>query len=76
MEVTMIIDGITYITVKEAAEILDVSDGRVRQFIMEGRLFPRKIAGRINVLPLADVQAFARLKRPPHKHIDKEPEYE
>jgi len=72
----MIIDGVTYITVKEAAAILDVSEGRVRQFIMEGRLFPRKIAGRINVLPLEDVQEFARQKRPPYIHVDKLMDYE
>ena len=72
----MIIDGITYITVKEAAAIIGVGESRVRQFIMQGRLNARKVGDYLNVLPLADVQAFARLKRPPHVHIDKTPDYE
>jgi excisionase family DNA binding protein len=72
----MIIDGITYITVKEAAAIIGVGQSRVRQFIMQGRLTTRKVGDYMNVLPLAEVQAFARMDRPAHKHIEKPGDYE
>jgi excisionase family DNA binding protein len=46
-----------YVTVKEAAEILSVSDGRVRQYIMENRLPSQKV-GNLRLIKRSDVESF------------------
>lgn len=50
-----------FITVKQAAKILKVSPGRVRQFIMNGKLksYGPEIGRRDNMLKLSAVNKFA-----------------
>jgi DNA binding domain, excisionase family len=54
-----------YITTREAAKILGVSDARVRQFIGDGRLKAHhpKAGRRDNFLLRADVEAFDKKER-------------
>ena len=47
------IDG--YLTTKEVAERLNISEGRVRQFIAEGRL-PAEKVGQTNLVKESDLQ--------------------
>jgi len=49
------------VTTKEAAQILGVTDGRVRQMILKGQL-PAKRFGRILTLSRNDVETFRRRK--------------
>jgi excisionase family DNA binding protein len=46
-----------YVTIKQASQILEVSDKRVYKYISEGRL-PAMRAGRDILLPIKDVQEF------------------
>src|SRR5581483_5869490 len=46
-----------YVSIKEAAEILGVSDKRVYQYVMSGRL-PAQRVGHILILPTEDVKRF------------------
>jgi excisionase family DNA binding protein len=48
----------TYISTKQAADALGVSDARVRQLIAEGKLPAQKI-GRDHLIAPADVKALA-----------------
>lgn len=56
-------DGVTipglpgYVSVKEAAEMLGVSDKRVYQYVMAGRLPARRI-GHMLILPVEEVRRF------------------
>ncbi len=55
-----------YITVAQAAKILNVTPSRVRQFIMDGRL--KKVnepaeGQRDNILDMSEVSAFAKKER-------------
>ena len=49
------------VTTKEAAQILRVTDGRVRQMILKGQL-PAKRFGRILTLSRSDVEMFRKRK--------------
>ena len=65
--------GKKYITISEAAEILEVSTGRVSQFIVKKQLEPALVVGRSKLLLKDDVVLFARTRsrRPgpvPKKH--------
>ncbi len=55
-----------FITVKQAAKIMGVSPGRVRQFIQDGRLkaFSPEVGRRDNLLKLRQVQKLAKKDRP------------
>lgn len=53
------------ITVAEAAEIIGVSDVRVRQFIAKGRLKPAQTVGKMHFLDAAAVRKFAKKDRKP-----------
>lgn len=55
-------NGVTYCTIAEAAEKLEVSAGRVYQFVSDGRLTVSDIVGRMMVR-LVDVRTFARSRR-------------
>jgi len=46
-----------YVSIKEAAELLRVSDKRVYQYIMTGRLSAQRV-GNILILPLEEVKQF------------------
>ncbi len=52
-----------YYTTAEAAEVLDVSPGRVRQFEIEGRLTGLKV-GNALLFPVEEVRQFKRQDRP------------
>lgn len=52
-----------FITTIEAAGILKVSTGRVRQFVMEGRLNAKKI-GTVLFFKRKEVRDFASIQRP------------
>lgn len=52
-----------YYTTAEAAEELEVSPGRVRQFEVEGRLKSHKI-GNALLFDIKEVKEFKRLDRP------------
>lgn len=52
-----------YITTSEAAEVLGVSNIRVRQFVAEGRL-TRYMVGRTILLDRDEVKEFADQERP------------
>ena len=49
------------VTTKEAARILGITDGRVRQMILKGQL-PAKRFGRALTLPRSDVESLQRRK--------------
>ena len=55
-----------FITTKQAAKILKVSVGRVRQFIMDGKLksYSPEVGRRDNMLKLSSVNKFASKDRP------------
>jgi len=46
-----------YVSIKEAAEMLDVSDKRIYQYVMSGRLSAQRI-GHILILPAEEVKRF------------------
>lgn len=48
-----------YVTVAEAAEILGVTPGRIRQFICEHRLVSELVHDRMRVVKLDDLREFA-----------------
>ncbi|MBT9153050.1 MAG: hypothetical protein DDT35_01277 [Firmicutes bacterium] len=56
-----------FVTVAEAAEILGVTPGRVRQFVMTGRLLPAERVGRFGaglcLFRRHDVERFGRIPR-------------
>ena len=56
------LEGCNLITIKEAAEVLEVSPSRVTQFIDEERLGSRKILGR-HLLRQKEVKRFARTRQ-------------
>lgn len=58
----MRIDGIEYVTTTQAAKILGVSAGRVRQLVASGILGSRTV-GKNNLVPLASVQWYAENKK-------------
>ncbi len=61
--------GTDMLATSEVAELLGVTTGRVRQFVMEGRIEP---VGRLGVNLLfqrKEILAFARKKREPGKHL-------
>ena len=47
------IDGITCLTVSEAAEHMGCTDGWVRMLLLQGRLVGRKFGERLWLIPLA-----------------------
>ncbi|MCA0455698.1 MAG: helix-turn-helix domain-containing protein [Chloroflexi bacterium] len=59
----MDINGTECVTIDNAAKLLEVSSGRVRQFIAEGRLHSIKVGSRLNMIPLRDVEQFASIPR-------------
>lgn len=52
-----------WVTTEEAARIIGVSTGRIRQFVQEGRLTPREKTDSDHYFKRADVEAFAKKKR-------------
>ncbi len=53
-----------YLTTKQVAEILKVSQSRVRQLIMEDRLLSTKI-GRDNLINQDDLEDYLKSKKKP-----------
>jgi excisionase family DNA binding protein len=51
------------ISAKDAADLLGVTPGRIRQFALEGKLKGSKFAG-LWVFSRADVEEFSKQKRP------------
>lgn len=51
-----------YVTTKEAASILEVSEGRVRQFVRSGKLASYK-RGRDHLFRRADLEDFSKKPR-------------
>lgn len=62
------IDGQKYVNIKEAAEIIGVSEGRIRQFISREQLPSIQIGKRLRMIPMEAVQEFASLDRPSGLH--------
>lgn len=64
------IGGCEYITVNEAAEVLEVSPGRVRHFVTDGRLRHKRYLGRV-LLYRKSVARFSKTRQrrpgPPSK---------
>jgi len=56
------IDGVEYITVREAASVLGVSTSRMTTFFRDGRLKTYRVLGRKLLRP-ADVALFAQSRR-------------
>jgi excisionase family DNA binding protein len=52
-----------YLTTTEAAGLLGVTEGRVYQFVRDGRLTPAKL-GKTLLFPSQDVIEFSRQERP------------
>lgn len=67
----LMIEGKQYVNIKEAAEIIGVSEGRIRQFIFLERLPSIQIGKRLRMLPLEAVKTFAESTRPSGIHRDK-----
>lgn len=68
----LMIEGKKYVSIKEAAEIIGVTEGRVRQFISRDQLPSIQIGKRLRMLPLEDVKSFAESDRPSGIHRDKQ----
>jgi len=51
-----------FITTKEAAQILDVSEGRIRQLVADGRL-PAVKVGQTNLVKESDLELVRERKR-------------
>lgn len=52
-----------HLTTTEVARKLRITEARVRQFVMEGRLTPERI-GRMMLFPREQVEEFAKQERP------------
>lgn len=52
-----------WMTTKEVAEFLGVTDGRVRQFVIEGRLHPEKLFGHLLAFHRSKIEEFANRER-------------
>jgi excisionase family DNA binding protein len=65
----MVINGEEHITIKEAAEIIGVSAGRVRQLVASKRLPSIKVGARLNMISRKTAEEFAALHRPVGIHI-------
>lgn len=62
-----------WITVVDAAELLDVTPRRVQALIATGRLKATKMSARLFLLLRQDVEAFAKLDRPAGRPTAKKP---
>lgn len=54
-----------YLTTDDVAEILDVTPGRVRQFVVEGRLEPETKIGQVLFFDEEKVAKFRKIPRNP-----------
>lgn len=55
-----------WISVRESAELLGISPGRIRQLLLQGRLEgAQKLTERSWAIPRATVLAFKKMDRPP-----------
>lgn len=61
----MLLKNATVISVADAAEILDVTPGRVRQLIDEGRIVAHHLSERALAVELKSVQEYAKSYRKP-----------
>lgn len=69
----MEINGIEYVNVETAANMLKVSQGRVRQLIADGEVTTLKLTRRLNMIPLREVEKFMNTPKKrgrPKKSID------
>lgn len=57
--------GSTFIGVTEAAQIIGVTDGRVRQLLRSGDLRGQKVTDKAWIIPVDEVERFRKL--PPGK---------
>lgn len=55
----------SYLTTEDVAERLDVTPGRVRQFVVRGRLKPVKKIGQVLFFDEEAVEKFRRIPRNP-----------
>jgi hypothetical protein len=53
-----------FLTTLEVAQVLDVTPGRVRQFVTEQRLEPTQRVGHILLFDRKSVEAFKQIPRP------------
>jgi excisionase family DNA binding protein len=62
-----------FITTKEAAKILDISEGRIRQLVADGRL-PAVKVGQTNLVKETDLELVRERKRTGRPPKDKDAE--
>lgn len=68
-----ITNGSKMTTVAEAAKVLDVTPGRVRRFINEGRLKALRVNARLYLVDVDDLARFRKLQREPGNPTFKKP---
>lgn len=60
----MAIEGTsTWLTVAEAARLLNLTTCRIHQFIREGRLSSKRLGDRFLVVPMEDLERFRQIPR-------------
>jgi excisionase family DNA binding protein len=51
-----------YVTTQEAAKMLNVSDSRVRQFIMRGEIEAQKLGSAVSIIRISEVTRLKKLR--------------
>lgn len=64
MSTMLQIERSDYLTTKEAAARLGVSDARIRQLLLEGRISGLKVGETAWLVPLKEVERYSRERRP------------
>ena len=59
------VDG--YVTIAEAAQLLDISPAGVRKAIQQRLLAPLRLSPRVVLIARAEVERYQRERRPPHR---------
>lgn len=59
------------LTTAEVAEKLNLTDGRIRQFVIDGRLIPERKIGNCYLFLAAKIRDFAKKRRPPGRKSKK-----
>jgi excisionase family DNA binding protein len=53
------------LTAKEAARALKVTDARIRQLLLEGKIKGHKISNLVWLIPKSEIARYTRERRPP-----------
>ena len=61
------VDG--YVTIAEAAQLLDISPAGVRKAIQQRLLSPLRLSARVVLIPRAEVERYQRERRPAHRPV-------